>query len=106
MTTVGELRVEAVGAQIAADALHGLGAFLEQAQLTAQQRCLRPDVDEPLGLRVGQRPQDDVVDDGEDQRVGTDPENEREHTGDGDAGLAEQRASRLAQLPAEIDELL
>ena len=41
-------------------------------------RCSR-DRDEPVGLRIGQRPQHDGVDEREERRVRADPERERQH---------------------------
>jgi hypothetical protein len=56
------------------------------------------EVNESLRLRVGKRPEEDVVDDAEDGAVGADPEREGEHRNDGEAG----RFAQLAESEAEV----
>ena len=55
-------------------------------------------VNEPIRLRIGQRPEQDVVDDAEDGAVRADAEREGEHGDDGEA----RRFAELAESEAEI----
>ena len=56
------------------------------------------EVNEPLRLRIGQRPEQHVVDDAEDGGVRADPEREREHGDEGEA----RRFAKLAESEAKI----
>jgi hypothetical protein len=65
---------------------------------------LHADEDEPLGIGVGQRLQQDRVHNAEDGRVGTDAETERQHGDRGEGGGAAHHPEGVAQILEEVLE--
>jgi len=59
-------------------------------------------VHDPIGVAVGQRPQQQRVDHGEDGAVGADADGEHRHRGDGEAARPPQQADAMAQVTGEI----
>src|SRR5204862_5551365 len=59
------------------------------------------ELDEPVRLRIGQRPQQRRVDHREDRDVGADAERQREDRGEREARLANQEAERVAEIVLE-----
>ena len=60
------------------------------------------DVDEPLGLGKGQRPEQDRVDDAEHRGRRTEPEGENDEAGDRERGGAAQTAAGVQKLAREV----
>ena len=56
--------------------------------------------DDPIGIRVGKRPQQHAVDDAEDRRGGADAEAEREDGDEGEALGPDEHADAVAQVAA------
>ena len=61
-------------------------------------RILVPDSEQLIGIRQWQRPEHERIYDAEDDRVGPDPEREREHGHGGEAGVLQQLAEGEAKV--------
>ena len=59
------------------------------------------DVDQPVGLRDGQRPQQHGLHDGEDRRVRADADGQREQHGGGEAAVLQQDAQGISEVLQE-----
>jgi hypothetical protein len=57
-----------------------------------------------IRLRIWQRPKDQGVDDGEDCRVGADPESERQDRQHREAGRPGEQPQRVPDIPSQIDQ--
>jgi hypothetical protein len=62
-----------------------------------------PQTHEPVRLGVGQRLQEDTVDDGEDRGVGADPQGQREQCGQREYGSAGQAAAGMPHVAQQIE---
>src|SRR5688572_3093505 len=61
-------------------------------------RIALPDHDEPVRLRVGQRRQQNCLDDAEENRICSDPEHQGEDDCNGKTGIVSQRADGISQV--------
>ena len=63
-----------------------------------------PDGDQPVGIGVGERPQEDAVDDGEDRAGGGDAQRERRDHRRGGGGVAAEHARGVPRVGDEVLE--
>ena len=78
------------------------GALIHHLQVDALAAVIQ--ADQPLGLGEGQRLQQHAVDDAEDGGGGADAERQRQDRDDGESGLRDEPAARVADVLPEIGE--